>query len=73
MDYLKLAKEQFFKLKEEILDEDRHSLGASNEVDYEIDGNKFKIKVDGFWEKSTWFEWEVINATGEKIASGMWD
>ena len=72
MDYLKLAKEQFFTLKEEMLDEDRHSLGAANEIDYDIEGEKFKIKVDGFWEKSTWFDWEVINLSGEKIASGTW-
>lgn len=70
MDYLKLAKEQFSNLMEETLDEDRHSLGAENEQDYEIDGVKFKIKVDGFWEKATWFDWNVYDEQGNEIASG---
>jgi hypothetical protein len=70
MDYLKLAKEQFINLKEETLDEDRHSLGAENEMDYEIDGVKFKIKVDGFWEKATWFDWTVYDEQGNEIVNG---
>ena len=70
MNYLKLAKEQFSNLQEETLDEDRHSLGAENEMDYEIDGVKFKIKVDGFWEKATWFDWTVYDEKGNEIANG---
>jgi hypothetical protein len=70
MNYLKLAKEQFSNLQEETLDEDRHSLGAENEMDYEIDGVKFKIKVDGFWEKATWFDWTVYDEEGKEIANG---
>lgn len=68
MDYLKLATTQFFALKEEVLDENRHALGSGNEVDYEIDGIKFKITVDGCWEKSTWFDWEVFDDKGNKVA-----
>ena len=30
MNYLELAKEQFYTLKEETLDEDRHLVGAGN-------------------------------------------
>jgi hypothetical protein len=70
MNYLKLAKEQFSNLQEETLDEDRHSLGAENEMDYEIDGVKFKIKVEGFWEKATWFDWTVYDEEGKEIANG---
>lgn len=69
-DYLKLAIDQFNKLREETLDEDRHSLGAGNEYNYEVDGIKFKIAVDGYWEKSTWFDWQVYDSTGNKIFSG---
>jgi hypothetical protein len=70
MNYLKLAKEQFSNLKEETLSKDRHSLGAENEMDYEIDGVKFKIKVDGFWEKATWFDWTVYDKKGNVITNG---
>ena len=70
MNYLKLAKEQFSNLQDETLDEDRHALGAENEQDYDIDGVKFKIKVDGFWEKATWFDWNVYDEQGNEIASG---
>lgn len=70
MNYLQLAKEQFSNLQEKTLDEDRHSLGAENEMDYEIDGVKFKIKVDGFWEKATWFDWTVYDEQGNEIANG---
>ena len=35
MNYLELAKEQFYTLKEETLNEDRHCLGAANSKEYE--------------------------------------
>jgi hypothetical protein len=69
-DFLKLAKEQFSNLKEETLNEDRHCLGAESEEDYEVNGLKFKIKVDGFWEKATWFDWLVYDENGVQIESG---
>jgi len=70
MNYLELAKEQFYTLKEETLDEDRHCLGATNSKEYEKDGVKFSIEVDGFWEKSTWFDWEVKDENGAVLDSG---
>ena len=70
--YLELAKNQFYELKEETLKDVSESMGAENELDYEIDGEKFKIKVDGFWEKATWFNWEVFNEQGESILSGTY-
>lgn len=68
--YLNLAKEQFFQLKEDILDEDRHSLGGSNQKEYNIDGEEFKIEVEGFWEKTTWFSWTAIDNSGNIIDEG---
>lgn len=70
MDYLSLAKDQFENLMEAMLDEDRHCLGASNEQDYNVNGEKFKIEVEGFWEKSTWFDWHVYDMNNIKITSG---
>lgn len=70
MNYLELAKEQFYTLKEDTLNEDRHCLGAANKKDYEIGGVKFSIEVDGFWEKATWFDWTVNNEKGEEISKG---
>ena len=70
MNYLELAEKQFYNLKEETLDDDRHCSGAANKQDYEIDKVKFSIEVDGFWEKSTWFDWVVTDENGEKIDSG---
>lgn len=72
MDYLKLAKEQFLTLKEDRLDEDRHSLGAENEIEYNVDNNKFKIKVNGFWEKGTWFNWQATDDNNKIVASGTY-
>lgn len=71
--YLDLAKEQFFAMKEDILDEDRQSLGGAIEKEHEVDGKKCKIKVDGFWEKSNWFEWEAVDMSGSVIEKGFWD
>jgi hypothetical protein len=68
--YLKLAKEQFSTLKEESLDDDRYSLGAIGEKDYEESGVKFKIKVDGFWESSTWFDYYVYDSLEIEIEKG---
>jgi len=69
-DYLELAKEQFYNLKEETLDDDRHVLGAANKKDYDIDSFKFTIEVDGFWEKSTWFNWTATHENGDKLGGG---
>lgn len=70
MNYLELAKAQFSKLQEETLDDDRHSMGAANEIDYELNGIKFKIAVDGFWESSEWFDWIVYDEKGIEITKG---
>ena len=70
VNYLELAKIQFNALMEDILDADRHALGAECEEEYEKYGVKFKIKVDGFWEKSKWFDWCVYDDAGNVIAKG---
>ena len=60
--YLELAEEQFFNLKEETLDSDRKSLGAEDTVNYYDENNKrFSIKVNGYWEKATWFDYWVYD------------
>jgi len=73
MNYRELASEQFYNLKEETLDDDRHCLGAANEQEYEIDGLKFKISVNGFWEKATWFDWVVYDEENNIITRGTED
>lgn len=72
INYLELAKDYFFELQEEVLDKDRHAMGVSEEKDFDIDGNKFTIAVDGFWEKSTWFDWTVYDEKRNVIASGTY-
>jgi hypothetical protein len=69
-NYLELAKEQFLNLQEEILDLDRHALGSECGENYEVDEVKFNINVDGFWEGSTWFNYEVRNEHNEIIEKG---
>lgn len=64
INYLELAKEQFLNLKEALLDLDRKCLGGIDTTNYEIEGIKFSIEVDGFWEKSTWFDYVVKNEFG---------
>lgn len=66
--YLELAKNQFLVLREEILDEDRHSLGGEDEIEYENTG--IKIRVDGFWEDSMWFDYFVHDMDGNLIEKG---
>jgi hypothetical protein len=70
IDFLELAKEQFLNLKKEILDFNREYLGSEDETDYEVDGFKFKIKVDGFWEKATFFDYIVTDEFGKEIEKG---
>lgn len=69
-NYFELAEDQFYQLKEDTLDDDRKCVGAEGEEDYDIDGFKFTIKVDGFWEKSTWFNYVVIDSDGDEIEKG---
>lgn len=60
--YLELAEEQFFNLKEETLDLDRKSLGAEDTINYyDENDKKFSIKVNGYWEKATWFDYWVYD------------
>jgi hypothetical protein len=72
MNYLQLAKEQFLNLKEEMLDLDRKCLGSEDETNYEVEGIKFKIKVDGFWEKATFFYYIVTDEFGKEIEKGSY-
>jgi len=68
--YLELAQGQFDTMKEEWLDEDRHCVGGENKENYEVDGVKFEIKVEGFWEKSDWFDYTVTDEKGNKLEKG---
>lgn len=68
--YLELAKEQFYAMKEEWLDDDRHCVGGENKQKYEVDGVKFEIQVNGFWEKSDWFDYKVTDLNGVEIKKG---
>ena len=68
-EFLEIVKDYFYALKEEALDEDRYLVGVEEEKDFDIDGEQFIIKVDGYWEKSTWFDWEVKDSKGEIIYS----
>lgn len=69
-NFLELAQTQFLNLQDEILDIDRHSVGGGDETHYEVSGFKFKIKVDGYWEKATWFDYEVLDEQNKIIESG---
>lgn len=66
--YLELAEKQFYALKEETISEHPKSLGAESTEEYEVNGIKINIHVDGYWEKSTWFNYTASNATtGEEV------
>lgn len=69
-DFLELAKEFFLKLKKELQQEDSDSMGGSSSKDFNIDGFEFEIFVDGFWEKSRFFDYKVIDKSGNEIAKG---
>lgn len=70
INFNKLARDQFYNLKEELLDEDRKCLGGIGKEDYNVDGFEFTIEVDGFWEKSTFFDYVVTDKSGAEIAKG---
>jgi hypothetical protein len=65
-----LAEKQFYQLKHEALKKDYESLGAENTEEHIVDGKKIKIKVDGFWEKSTWFNWIAWDERENQISKG---
>lgn len=69
MNYPELAQKQFSDLREATLDDDRKAIGAGNRKDYEIGGEKCTIEVNGFWEKSVWFDWTAYNEEGEEITN----
>lgn len=73
IDYEELASDLFHKTKEEVLDEDRHSLGVSTEETYTIDNITFLLRIEGYWEKGEWVNWEayyINNGEEELIDSG---
>lgn len=67
MNYRELAEQRFLALQDELLELDKDALGGEDETNYEVDGVRFKIKVDGFWEKATWFNYEVFNEQNQSI------
>lgn len=71
-EYLEIAIEQFYEMKEEWLDDDRHCIGGENEKEYDVKGVKIKVKVDGFWEKSDWFNYVVFDCNGNELNKGHW-
>lgn len=72
INYQQIAIKQFFELKEETESETQEVLGAEVEKDYEINGFKFKIHVDGYWEKAVWFDWIAYNEQGKIIEEGAY-
>jgi len=72
INYLQLARTQFYDLKSQTLIDYEDSLGAENEMIYEINNNKFKIIVDGYWEKYPWFDWIVLDEQNNEIISGTY-
>lgn len=68
--YIELARNQFYTMKEEWLDDDRHCIGGRNEQTYKVEGVNIKIKVDGNWDRSEWFDYIVIDKDGLEIETG---
>ena len=73
IDYLDLALDQFYSLKEETLDEDRKCVGAENKKQYNIDSNIFSIKVEGFWHNGINFDYYVYNDNDVIIEKGKYE
>ena len=68
--FVELAKQQFYDMKEEYLDDDRHCIGGENTQKYDENGIKFTIFVYGCWEKSEWFDYEIITENNKILKSG---
>ena len=45
-------------------------MGGASSKDFDIDGFQFEIFVDGFWEKTRFFNYKVIDKSGNEIAKG---
>lgn len=73
IDYLELAQDFFLKLKKDLQKEDSDSMGGASSKDYNIDGFEFEIFVDGFWEKSRFFDYKVVDKSGAIIESGDYE
>jgi hypothetical protein len=70
IDYLELAKSFFLKLKKELQQEDSDSMGGISLEEFNVNCFKFKIEVDGFWEKATFFDYIVTDEFGKEIDKG---
>ncbi len=43
------------------------SCGAGGDAPFEFEGKTYKVHIDGFWEKSSWFDFHVFgNGSNEK-------
>lgn len=70
IDYLELAKNFFLQLKKELQQDDSDSMGGASSKDFNINGFEFEIFVDGFWEKSKFFDYKVVDKSGKELEKG---
>ena len=70
IDYLELAKSFFLQLKKELQQEDSDSMGGSSSKDFNINGFEFEIFVNGFWEKTKFFGYKVIDKQEKELEKG---
>lgn len=70
VNYAELATAQFNVLMDETLESCPEAVGCSCDVNYQDGDSHFKIKVEGFWDKSNWFEWTAYDEQNNIIANG---
>lgn len=65
--FKKLAREQYFNLKENLLNQDNTNVGGKNSREYTIDDNLVIINVVGCWGKRNWYSYCAISEHGEGL------
>lgn len=69
-DYIDVATRQYREMRDEFLDEDRSCVGGENKMTHTINGDTVEILISGFWDRSDWFTWSVVDSSGERVANG---
>lgn len=72
-EWLEIVESQFDTMQEDLLDTDRHILGGTLEEDYVFDNVTYSVWVSGYWEKVTWFDYQIKDSKGEVMYSGTRD
>jgi hypothetical protein len=62
---IEIGIETALRLNDEITE--REYVGGEESVPFEFEGEHFTLTISAFWEKATYFDYELINKEGEVV------